>query len=64
MGDKIVIENIEVIQDGLFQIDFKNTNTGKYDRCFIDPRDLFEMIGEAMQENHDKYLDRAYGENR
>lgn len=64
MGDRIAIERIEVIQDGLFQIDFKNENTGEYERCFIEPEVLFGMIGKAMQENHDNYLNREYGENR
>jgi hypothetical protein len=57
MGDRIVIIGIEVIQDGLFQIDFKNINTGKCDRSFINPEDLFGMIGEAMQLNHNAYLE-------
>jgi hypothetical protein len=62
MGDKIIIESIEVIQDGLFQIDFKNVKTEEYYRCFIEPDKLFGMIGEAMQENYNKYLDRVYGQ--
>lgn len=62
MGDKIIIESIEVIQDGLFQIDLKNETTGKYDRCFVEPEDLFGMIGKAIQKNHDKYIGNIWAE--
>ena len=49
MGDEIIIESIEIIYDGLIQIDFKNNDTGEFYRSFIEPEKLFKMIGESMQ---------------
>jgi hypothetical protein len=57
MGDKFVITDIEVIQDGLFQIDIKNENTNKSNRLFVEPSQLFSMIGAAMQKNFNKYCE-------
>jgi len=51
MGDEIVIMKIEVIQGGILQIDFLNTATNKSERCFIDPYNFFNMLGNAMQDN-------------
>lgn len=51
--DEVSIVAIEVIQDGLFQIDFRVNDNGY--RCFVEPGKLFEMIGHSMQANHDEY---------
>ena len=49
MGEEILIEAIEIIQGGLLQIDFRNTETNKCDRCFIEPVKFFGMLGKALQ---------------
>lgn len=42
MGDKIIIEKIELINDGtLFQIDYYNENKNYHGRMFIDSEKLF-----------------------
>jgi hypothetical protein len=56
MGDEIIIERIEVIQGGTFQIDFVNKETNESNRCFIDPKDFFNMIGQAMQNNVNEWI--------
>jgi len=56
MGDNIIITDIKVIQEGLFQIDIHNKTNNRRDRLFIEPDELFNMIGNAMKENHDKYI--------
>lgn len=60
MGDKILIEKIVIIQNGLFQIDLKEIDSNKTNRVFVKPDILFKMIGEAMKLNHDAYIDRFF----
>ena len=55
MGDEILIIAIEVIQGGLIQFDFKNTETGEQWRCFADPGEHFRMLGDAMQKNVEQW---------
>ena len=54
MGDEIIIYAIEVIQNGLLQIDFRNENTDEQFRAFCEPKEFFGMIGKAMQKNFDQ----------
>ena len=54
MGDEILIEAIEVVMGDkfnlpLFQIDFRNTKTGRSDRCFIEIEELFDALGRALK---------------
>ena len=51
MGEEILIEAIEIIQGGLLQIDFRNTETNECDRCFIEPEKFFAMLGKALQKS-------------
>lgn len=55
MGDKIELKEIEVIQDGLFQLDFHNENKNTWFRVFVEPEKLFGLMGKAMQVNYQKY---------
>lgn len=48
MGDEIIIEKLEVIQNGLLQIDFRNLENNKIDRCFIELGEFFKMLGPAL----------------
>ena len=56
MGDDIEISDIQIIQDGLFQIDFYNKSKDEHYRAFCDPDKFFKMIGDSMQDNHIKCL--------
>lgn len=62
MGDKIELKEIEVIQDGLFQLDFYNENKNTSFRVFIEPEKLLTLMGKAMQVNYQKYWDKIYDE--
>ena len=62
MGDHIELKEVEVIQDGLFQIDFYNENQNTWFRVFVEPEKMFGLIGDAMQSNYKKYLENAYTE--
>jgi len=54
MGDEIIIYAIEIIQNGLLQIDFRNENTNDCFRAFCEPKKFFGMFGKAMQKNFDQ----------
>ncbi|MFA7157647.1 MAG: hypothetical protein WC123_08195 [Bacilli bacterium] len=62
MGDKIELKEIEVIQDGLFQLDFHNENKNTSFRVFVEPEKLLTLMGKAMQVNYQKYWDKIYAE--
>lgn len=51
MGDEITIYAIEVVQNGLIQIDLRNEETGECFRTFCEPNRFFNMLGETMQNN-------------
>ena len=59
MNNRVIIEQIEVIQGGIFQIDIyripKISEEEKRERIFIEPADLFGMIGKAIQKNVGKW---------
>ncbi len=52
MGDKIIIESIEIIQGGLIQIYLYNETINKHEIAFCEPNKFFNLIGESMQKNH------------
>ena len=54
MGDEIIIRAIEIIQNGLIQIDFLNKETDECLRAFCEPEAFFCMIGKSMQKNFDQ----------
>jgi len=54
MGEEIVITAIEVIQNGLLQIDFRNQETKDIFRAFCEPEAFFGMIGKSMQKNFEQ----------
>jgi hypothetical protein len=56
MGDKITLKGLEVIQSGVLQLDFKNEDTGKMDRCFVTVQKFFEMFGNSMHKAHIEYV--------
>jgi len=56
MGDDIELKAIEVIQDGLFQMDFWNNTKNEGYRVFVKPDELFSMIGVSMQRNHEAHI--------
>lgn len=56
MGDDIELRAVEVIQDGLLQMDLWNNTKHEGYRVFINPADLFSMIGKSMQNNHDAFV--------
>jgi len=56
MGDSIILTGLKIIQNGLFQIDFKNDNTGESFRAFVQPLEFFEKLGQSMQDNHYKWV--------
>ncbi len=62
MGDYIELRDVEVIQDGLLQLDFYNETQNKWFRVFVEPEKMFGLIGEAMQNNFKKYLEKACSE--
>ena len=55
MGDEIILKAIEVIQDGLLQIDLWNETERKEIRFFAEPKEFFNMLGNAMQKNFKQY---------
>lgn len=55
MGELIVLEAIAVIQGGLLQIDIRYENSGKGERFFVEPKDFFTKLGNAMNVNREKY---------
>ena len=55
MGDEIIIVAIEIIQGGLIQIDLKNETKNEHYRAFVEPKDFFSMLGNAMQKNSDDF---------
>lgn len=57
MGDKITLKGVEVIQGGILQLDFKNEETGKIDRCFVTAQTFFQMMGASMQNAHIEYME-------
>lgn len=57
MGDKITLKGVEVIQGGILQLDFKNEESGKMDRCFVSAQDFFKMLGNSMNNNHIEHME-------
>lgn len=62
MDDEIIIERIEIIQDGLLQFDFHNTTQNEHFqnehfRCLVNPKVFFGMLGTAMQTNLNKWIE-------
>lgn len=55
MGDEIIIMAIDIIYGGLIQIDLKNETKNEHYRVFVDPKDFFSMLGNAMQKNSDDF---------
>jgi len=55
MGDEIEFIRVEVIQNGLLQMDFRNNTTNTPIRAFVDPGDFFKMLGQSMDENLIEY---------
>ena len=55
MGDEIELRDIQVIQDGLIQMDFFNESEHKGYRAFCKPDIFFKMIGDSMAQNHRNY---------
>lgn len=56
MGNEITLIGVEVIQGGLLQLDFRNEETKKVDRCFVTAQRFFQMMGDSMQNAHIEYL--------
>ena len=57
MGDDIEIRAIEIIYDGLIQIDFYNNTKNEGYRCFVDPSVLLGMLSQAMQKNYKAWME-------
>ena len=51
MGERIEITAIQIIQNGLIQMDIFYTEQKKGDRIFCNPDIFFEMIGKSMHDN-------------
>ena len=64
MGDQIVISEIKIIYNGLFQIDLRNTSTNEQYRVFAHPDSLFSMIGSAMENNYNKYMEDNFNKQK
>lgn len=47
MGDKIVISEIELLYDRLFQIDLHNESKDEWYRVFADKDELYTMLKNA-----------------
>lgn len=62
MGELFELINIEVIQNGLFQIDIRGEETNQFIRFFVRPEELFNKIGISMGKNLDKYFEETYKE--
>jgi len=60
MGEEIKIIGIEIIYNGLFQIDFQNTETKETYRCFTESKEFFGMIGSSMQKNYEEFMDKMW----
>ena len=56
MGDDITIEDIQIIEGGLIQIDFRNEKIGESWRAFCSADKFFGMIGKSMNDSHEKTL--------
>jgi len=62
MGDRLELRGIEVIQDGLFQIDVYNNTRNEGYRVFVIPDIFFSMIGSSMQKNYTENLRKWHEE--
>jgi len=54
MGEEIIVDAIEIVENGLIQIDFRNNDTGETFRAFCDPDRFFGLIGASMQKNFEQ----------
>ena len=57
MGDEIILISAQVIQGGLFQLDFRNEETKSLNRCFVTAQRFFQMIGASLQNAHIEHLE-------
>jgi len=62
MGEEITLTNLQVIQDGLLLMDFKNKQTNEGFRVFVEPQDFFGRLAKSMQGNHDIVMNRVFDE--
>ena len=56
MGDEFELTNVEVIYNGLLQLDILNVNENTSIRVFVEPTKFFGMVGKSLQENLDAYM--------
>lgn len=54
MGD-LELTEMEVIQDGLIQMDFRDKTTEQWTRCYVDPVRFFSLLGKSMEKNHKQF---------
>ena len=52
MGDDIELRGIEVIYDGLLQMDLYNKTQQESYRVFVNPALFFGMLGKSMEKNY------------
>lgn len=62
MGEEARLIDIEVIQDGLIQMDIEIEE--KLVRVFIQPSDFFLHFGSAMQKNYIAWIKREIEEQK
>ena len=66
MGESYSVISVEVIQDGLIQVDIEGDESGERIRFFAEPGELIGQIAESMQENfeehREEYLNELSGE--